>query len=458
MHTSTTSPAQRDASGELILDSAGKSCVATLKHVTSKHTLSCGVTTFLADKQLHRGECQLPSSSQGEPLAGEFSLVVIEVSSGASIDVRAVVIDACPESFQLSDAGDTCTCAPGETLFGAACAPCAAGSAKGREGAMPCDICDAGSFAAVGATTCAPCQAGTFSSAKAGACSSCALGKASGAGASSCDVCAAGTFAVAASGFCASCLPGTFSEAEAGGCSSCAVGETSNASAGFCTKCSSEGQTSNGDNTACVCSPGYFEKAGQCHECETGTKCEEVGTTPFSLRVINGYWRSDAASTKILECAPAESCEEGLPLSVCRDGHLGCVARKCARALARDYAPSVSRPQCSVCEADYTKQVDGLCKQCDGDVNVAWTIILVILGVMMVVSCACFALYGSFTTWVPSCGDAAEQAEVAPTEDNADEHEAAALKTRHKATIFTSFFKLAVRARGTRLCLARARE
>ena len=282
------------------------------------------MTTYLADEQRHRGECTLPTTPDGAPRAGLFRLAVFEASSGATIDERAVVVDACPASFDRSDDGDACTCAPGETLSGGACAPCAKGRAKGAPGVAACGACDAGYFAAAGAPTCSPCSAGTYSRAEADACLPCSAGTASSAAAAACVPCTPGTFAPEAAAVCARCVPGKFSGAKAAACSRCARHEMSNGSAAACTPCDTDaGETSNRANTACsFCLPSFFHlpSTGACAPCPDGARCTNTDTTAPTMRVRAGYWRACEQCVDVLPCPDPEACVGN---STCREGHHG---------------------------------------------------------------------------------------------------------------------------------------
>ena len=111
----------------------------------------------------------------------------------------------------------------------------------------------------------------------------------------------------------------------------------------------------------------------ECNLCPIpGTSCIEYGTTPASIPVDKGFWRTSSSSISVLPCEPAASCEGD---ATCRRGHTG--------------------PQCSVCLSDYSKNMDGLCERC-GDINIVAYVTLPLLVIAVFFSFAHYAIQGKF--------------------------------------------------------------
>ena len=105
----------------------------------------------------------------------------------------------------------------------------------------------------------------------------------------------------------------------------------------------------------------HFSGHGHCVACPIGTDCSERGQTLTSLRLKPAYWRSHQSSRKIELCSVAEACSQantsdGNVLFQCTDGHKG--------------------PVCSVCEHGFARDVEGVCKRCEGGGIPAKTIVI----------------------------------------------------------------------------------
>ena len=365
---------QRDAYGQRILDSPDKAGVATLTHLATDDALPCGVTTFLADEQRHRGECVL-GTIDGEPRAGAFVLTVVEASSGTLIEQRALRVDACPATFIMSVDRAACTCAPGATLADGACVPCAAGSAKPDAGVAACGACDAGTAAGAGATSCSPCAAGFASGAEAATCTVCPAGFSSDVGAAVCVPCSAGTFAAEGSSACTVCPAGTSSDAKAAACDECADGSYSGEGEAVCESCNEdEGKTSDPNRTACsLCLPDFYKKptSDGCAACPDGAACAETGTTVETMVILQGYWRACPRCVRVRPCPGPSACV-GTAAGTghdggCRVGHEGAY--------------------CSVCAPDYYSTSTG-CKSCARRGFLGSTITGVVLVLLVFVAAA----------------------------------------------------------------------
>ena len=82
---------------------------------------------------------------------------------------------ACDAGYTSAAGSATCTqqvftCAPGQFLFGTACASCAAGSFSSGGTATSCSACTVGTYSSAGSSACLSCPAGTTSGAAAATC------------------------------------------------------------------------------------------------------------------------------------------------------------------------------------------------------------------------------------------------------------------------------------------------
>eukprot|EP00620_Florenciella_sp_RCC1587_P024523 CAMPEP_0182559508 /NCGR_PEP_ID=MMETSP1324-20130603/2605_1 /TAXON_ID=236786 /ORGANISM="Florenciella sp., Strain RCC1587" /LENGTH=1018 /DNA_ID=CAMNT_0024771773 /DNA_START=177 /DNA_END=3233 /DNA_ORIENTATION=- len=294
-----------------------------------------------------------------------------------------------------------------------------------------CEPCAAGTYASADSMVCELCLNGTYSESKAASCMVCPAGYASSAGSSSCTPCEPGSFAVEGSAECAPCESGKYSVSKAESCQVCPTGEiSSTGGASACTACDIfNGVSSNSNHTACSeCIPGYFmnnELLNECILCPIpGTSCVEYGTTPVSIPVAKGFWRTRSSSINVLPCEPAASCEGD---STCRRGHMG--------------------PQCSVCLSDYSKNMDGFCERC-GDISIAAYVTLPLLVIAVFYSFAHYVIYGIFC---PTCQDIEERTDSSRALVHKQKLKRAsfsqktlqnAAATRHRTNIALSFVKL----------------
>jgi len=117
----------------------------------------------------------------------------------------------------------------------------------------------------------------------------------------------------------------------------------------------------------CVCPEEYFMN-GQKTEClrvPRGVNETSFGQTLEDLRLKRGFWRTGSNSTDIRECLAEEACLGGANSSdYCRPSHRG--------------------PLCQLCEAGYSKEMNGLCQPCDSSSkDTVLTLVLLLFGLAL---------------------------------------------------------------------------
>ena len=121
-----------------------------------------------------------------------------------------------------------------------------------------------------------------------------------------------------------------------------------------CTLCEKKikGSTTRNENSTtvddCVCPKGTFLAADRllCDNIISGVEETKDGMSLEFLRLMQGYWRTNEKSTDIRECPVKEACIGGNEINqYCRVGHEG--------------------PYCNLCEDGYSKDVYGLCRECE---------------------------------------------------------------------------------------------
>eukprot|EP00966_Prymnesium_polylepis_P001646 38002-Prymnesium_polylepis.1 len=157
------------------------------------------------------------------------------------------------------------------------------------------------------------------------------------------------------------CQPGYSWAQQTDGCSPCDINyfkeQIGNAP---CTQCPMERATTLAlgatNESYCKCVLGYFMSAHvnflgarTCDSCMEGSNCTQLGETLEELPLLRGYWRSDAASTKLLGCAPAKACVGGVNLSAfCEVGYWGPTCGICEDG----YFRNGQQDTCDVCASD----------------------------------------------------------------------------------------------------------
>ena len=62
-------------------------------------------------------------------------------------------------------------------------------------------------------------------------------------------------------------------------------------------------------SVSCVCVAEYFWTGNNCTRCPTkGMDCSKAGATLKDLPLEEGYWRSDSATSTIMQCPVAKAC------------------------------------------------------------------------------------------------------------------------------------------------------
>jgi hypothetical protein len=103
---------------------------------------------------------------------------------------------------------------------------------------------------------------------------------------------------------------------------------------------------------------------GHCSECPDGANCTVRGITLRTLPLKPSYWRSSEDSFYIELCKVGDACAQsnvtaGIIESQCAKGHEG--------------------PICNVCSSGYSKDVSGVCKPCDDEVQIPKETIIVFI-------------------------------------------------------------------------------
>ena len=167
-----------DVTGMVILDAADVAYTAVLVHSSSSTSVACRVV-YEVDAIRHKGLCE----AQGLE-AGSFELNVYVGSDMVGGGGYHLTVDGCPDSYELSDDGLSCTCPAGRYELGNTCAACADGTHKPKPGVKEaaCVACQTGEDSKKGLTSnanltaCDACEDGYFRIA--GLCRDCPTGAA----------------------------------------------------------------------------------------------------------------------------------------------------------------------------------------------------------------------------------------------------------------------------------------
>ena len=126
-----------DGTGMAIQDAADVAYSADFVHSASSARVACGVSYDGSARQ-HKGTCQLQGLE-----SGSFELKVKLGLDNIGGRTNLVMIERCPDSFELSDDGLSCTCPAGRYKLGNTCAHCADGTHKPALGVgkAECVVC-----------------------------------------------------------------------------------------------------------------------------------------------------------------------------------------------------------------------------------------------------------------------------------------------------------------------------
>ena len=159
-----------DASGMVILDAEGLAYSAALVHSASSVSVSCSVS-YDTSSERHKGICELQGLE-----AGGFELSVLFGSGFVGGGAYHVIVESCPDSFELSDDGLSCTCPAGRYELGNTCAECADGTHKPSPGTerADCVACTSPEMSSEAHTACDTCITGYYR--KGDSCAPCPTG------------------------------------------------------------------------------------------------------------------------------------------------------------------------------------------------------------------------------------------------------------------------------------------
>ena len=117
-----------DISGMVIQDAESVAYSASLVHSTSGTSVACSVSYDTVSKR-HKGHCALQGLE-----AGGFELNLLLGSEVVGGGAYHITVKSCPDLFQLSDDGLSCTCPAGRYELGNTCVECADGTHKPAPG------------------------------------------------------------------------------------------------------------------------------------------------------------------------------------------------------------------------------------------------------------------------------------------------------------------------------------
>ena len=235
---------------------------------------------------------------------------------------------ACPQNSTSpagSDDPSACLCAPGFTLDGTNCVPCASGHVKAVVGNHQCTACSAGKYTV--AETCVDCPAFSTSAEASSSIGSCQCTPGyTGADGTACTACAAGSYKVSVGpASCVECTPGTYQDDTPPyityACEQCPENTTS-PSASF-------------SISACQCRAGYLTSEDpsvlSCHPCAAGSYCiDDVTQLPCSTGATSPLASDHAhdctcmpgfvgANNSCSRCPVNFYCEGGQHVQQCHD-------------------------------------------------------------------------------------------------------------------------------------------
>jgi hypothetical protein len=170
------------------------------------------------------------------------------------------------------------------------------------------------------------------------------------------------------------CEPGKMLIGES--CSVCERGKyKSEPGVQSCELCGSliKGATTKADGaksaTDCKCDSGSFlvGTGGETKACDAskeGMNATRFGATLEEVPLLAGFWRISINTSDIRQCPVAEACVGGAdPVEYCREGHDG--------------------PYCNLCEAGFSKDVFGLCQECQTSTTSIIGTVLTVVGLLL---------------------------------------------------------------------------
>ena len=212
--------------------------------------------------------------------------------------------------------------------------------------------CKAASFSAGGVDSCTSCPLNSFSGPKAVNCAPCPqYQKATGDIDNPCE-CETSFFKHASDSLKCTCSKGNMLMGAS--CEVCEIGRFKDFDGiDSCKLCDKmiKGSTTRKDNSIsvhdCICPKGTFLSANGiiCEKIVNGVEENEEGMSLEFLYLKAGFWRTNSNSTDIRDCPVEAACIGGNhTTSYCRTGHGG--------------------PYCNLCDEGYSKDVFGLCQEC----------------------------------------------------------------------------------------------